>query len=81
MSEQSGSESTEFSPSPATLVVLEWAHEAGATTIEEAAGLFEAAPEMEDRLGLDGSQQEGVREDLETATELLGPDAQIAELL
>jgi hypothetical protein len=76
-----GSDRTEFSPSAATVAVLEWASEAGATTLEEAAELFEAAPEMEGRLGLDGPQQEAVREELETATDLLGPESPIAELL
>jgi hypothetical protein len=72
----------EFHPSAGTRSVLRWAQEHGASTLGDAHELLDqlaVSNDVPEVLGHDDTF-EGVREEVELGLDLVGPDAELADL-
>ena len=73
----------EFAPSSSARNVLRWAHELGASTLGEAYDMLEQlelSNDVPEVLGHDDTV-EGVREELESGIETVGPETLLTTLL
>ena len=73
----------EFHPSAGARSALQWAHEHGASTLGEAYDLLDqlaVSNDVPEVLGHDDTV-EGMREELESAIDLVGADADLSGLL